>query len=199
MIRRRELFGAAAASVALVKSMQGSIAQAAEGVAKAKSPAQAAEAMDKLAKAGPRGADGRLVRLATLDLESQQDFTLALRLLHSKQIRAASTNAFEGIDPTTPLTVEQVRALIEKDPAINIAQKTWLANQQITWKTLQDHFHGNYDYYMTELEAGDKAGPGALVMSQVYARARGLYYLVVVSPVLSFARITATSGSATPG
>ena len=171
MIRRRELFGAAAASVALVKSMQGSIAQAAEGVAKAKSPAQAAEAMDKLAKAGPRGADGRLVRLATLDLESQQDFTLALRLLHSKQIRAASTTAFErvleaeGIDPTTPLTVEQVRALIEKDPAINIAQKTWLANQQITWKTLQDHFHGNYDYYMTELEAGDKAGPGALVMS----------------------------------
>ena len=45
------------------------------------------------------------------------------------------------------------------------ASKTWLINQQVTWKTLYDHFHGHYDYYMSELEAGDKAGPGALAMS----------------------------------
>jgi ubiquinone/menaquinone biosynthesis C-methylase UbiE len=164
MIGRRELFGAAAATLAMAKTLQGEVASAA-------SPAQAADAMQKLAGLSPRGADGRLLRLATLDLESQLDFTLGFRLLHSKQIRAASINAFErvleaeGIDPTTPLSADEVRLLAEKDPAINIANKTWLANQQVTWKTLQDHFHGNYDHYMSELEAGDKAGPGSLVLS----------------------------------
>jgi ubiquinone/menaquinone biosynthesis C-methylase UbiE len=164
MIGRRELFGAAAATLAMAKTLQGEVASAA-------SPAQAADAMEKLAGLSPRGADGRLLRLATLDLESQLDFTLGFRLLHSKQIRAASINAFErvleaeGIDPTTPLSAEEVRLLAEKDPAINIANKTWLANQQVTWKTLQDHFHGNYDHYMSELEAGDKSGPGSLVLA----------------------------------
>ena len=164
MIGRRGFFGAAAASVAMAKTLTGEVAKAA-------TPAQAADAMANLAGMSPRGAEGRLVRLATLDLESQQDFTLAFRLLHSKQIRASSISAFErvleaeGIDPTTPLTADQVRVLAEKDPAINIANKSWLANQQVTWKTLQDHFHGNFDRYMSELEAGDKAGPGALVLS----------------------------------
>jgi ubiquinone/menaquinone biosynthesis C-methylase UbiE len=164
MIGRRELFGAAAATLAMAKTLQADVAQAA-------SPAQAADAMQKLAGLGPRGADGRLLRLATLDLESQLDFTLGFRLLHSKQIRAASINAFErvleaeGIDPTTPLSADEVRLLAEKDPAINIANKTWLANQQITWKTLQDHFHGNYDHYMSQLEAGDRSGPGSLLLS----------------------------------
>ena len=171
MIRRRELFGIAAASLAVAKAAQGELAQAAGAVAKSTTPAQAANAMHELAGVTPRGADGRLKRLASLDLESQQDFTLGFRLLHQRQIRAASINAFErvleaeGIDPATPLSAEEVRALIARDPAINIANKTWLANQQVTWKTLQDHFHGNYDYYMSELEAGDKAGPGALVMA----------------------------------
>ncbi len=164
MIGRRELFGAAAATLAVARSLTGD-------VAKAGSPAQAADAMQKLASLGPRGADGRLLRLATLDLESQLDFTLGFRLLHRAQIRAASINAFErvleaeGIDPTTPLSADEVRVLAEKDPAINIANKSWLANQQVTWKTLQDHFKGNSDHYLSELEAGDKAGPGTLVLS----------------------------------
>ena len=161
---RREFFGAAAASAALATTLQGEIANAA-------SPAQAADAMQNLAAAQPRGFDGLMARLGTLDLESQQDFTLALRMLYSKQIRQASLNAFdrlleaEDIDPTTPMTVDQARALMEKDPAINIAAKTWLANQQVTWKTLMDHFHANADRYLSEMEAADKAGPGALALS----------------------------------
>ncbi len=164
MIGRRELFGAAAATVALGKTLQGEVAKAA-------TPAQAADAMQKLAVMQPRGADGRLLRLATLDLESQQDFTLGFRLMHSKQIRVASNNAFErlleaeGIDTTTPLTVDQVRELIVKDPAINIASRSWLANQVVTWKTLRDHYHKNADYYLSEMEAADKSGPGSLVLS----------------------------------
>jgi ubiquinone/menaquinone biosynthesis C-methylase UbiE len=171
MIRRRELFGVAAASLAAAKAMTGELAQAADAVAKSKSPAAAADAMQKLANVTPRGLDGRLVRLGTLDLESLQDFTLGFRLMQGKQIRVASNNAFErlleaeGLDATTPLTAQQVAALAEKDPAINIASKTWLANQQVTWKTLRDHFHANADRYMSELEAADKSGPGALVLS----------------------------------
>mgnify|MGYP000491110446 CR=1 FL=1 len=60
MIRRRELFGVAAASLAAAKVAQGELAQAAEAVAKSRSPAQAADAMQKLATVAPRGADGRL-------------------------------------------------------------------------------------------------------------------------------------------
>jgi ubiquinone/menaquinone biosynthesis C-methylase UbiE len=164
MIGRRELFGAAAATVALAKTLQGEVARAA-------SPAQAADAMHKLATVQPRGADGRLLRLGTLDLESQQDFTAGFRKMHARQVRTASLNAFdrlleaEGIDPATPLSVEQVRELIMKDPAINIASKTWLANQQLTWKTLKDHFHENADRYLSEMEAADKSGPGSLALA----------------------------------
>ena len=111
---------------------------------------------------------GRLVRLGTLDLESQQDFTLGFRLMHSKTLRTASNAAFErvlareGIDPLTPLTIEQVRALVATEPAINIASRAWLANQQVTWKTLRDHFHAHADEYLSEMEAADKSGPGTL-------------------------------------
>ncbi len=167
MIGRRELFGAAAATLAVARTLQGDVAKAAAVT----SPARAAEAVQELAIAQPRGADGRLLRLATLDLESQQDFTLGFRLMHGKAMRTMLVNIFdrllesEGIDPTTPLTVDQLRELIAKDPAINIASKTWLANQQVTWKTLADHYHKNADFYLTEMEAADKAGPGALVLS----------------------------------
>jgi ubiquinone/menaquinone biosynthesis C-methylase UbiE len=164
MIGRRELLGAAVATAASARTLQGDIASAA-------SPAQAAEAMQALAAVRPRGADGRLLRFASLDLESQQDFTLGFRRMHSRQIRIASIKAFErlleqqDIDPATPLTVDQVRELVTHDPAVNIATKTWLANQQLTWKTLHDHHHRNADYYLAQMEAADRAGPGSLVLA----------------------------------
>ena len=164
MIGRRELFGAAVATAAVARTLQGEIAKAA-------SPAQSAEAMQALAALHPRGADGRLLRLASLDLESQQDFTLGFRRMHSRQIRIASLNAFErlleaeGIDPTTPLTIDQARELLTKDPAVNIATKAWLTNQQLTWKTLHDHYHRHADHYLSEMETADKSGPGSLVLS----------------------------------
>ena len=171
MIGRRELFGAAAGAVALVHSLHGELARAADAVARSGSPAQAADAMGQLARVAPRGIDGRLVRLGTLDLESQQDFTMAFRRMQATQIRKASMAAFdrlleaEGIDPATPLSPDELRLLIMKDPAINIASKTWIANQQITWKTLHDYFHANADRYLSEMEAADRSGPGALVLA----------------------------------
>lgn len=162
MIGRRELFGATAGALVMSQTLQSEAVAAAAKLAPLTGPAKSYL---------PRGVDGRLARLATLDLESQQDFTLGFRLMHSKALRASSAAAFErvlereGIDPLTPLSAEDVRRLVETEPAINIASKAWLANQQVTWKTLQDHFHANADYYLSEMEAADKSGPGALELS----------------------------------
>lgn len=160
MIARRQFLGAAAAAVALVKT---STAQAAV--------ADAVGGLPALPAGLPRGADGRLARMATLDLESLQDFTLGFRLMHSKAIKKASMEAFdrllerEGIDPATPMSAQQVASLVELDPAITITSRSWLANQQITWKTLRDHFHQYSDHYLSEMEAADRAGPGTLELS----------------------------------
>ena len=158
---RRQLFSGAAASLAAVSALrsEGSFAASA---------AQREDAISKLASIAPRGSEGRLARLPTLDLESLQDFTLGFRVMQSKQLREASFAAFdrvlekEGLDPLTEISLEQCRELIQKDPVINIASKTWLANQQITWKTLLDHYHANEDRYLSELAAGDRSGPGKI-------------------------------------
>ena len=163
MIGRRELFGATAGALVMAQTLKADAAAAAEKL----KPYTAAPKGSYL----PRGTDGRLARLATLDLESHQDFTLGFRLMHSKALRAASAAAFErvlereGIDPLTPLTGEQVRQLVETEPGINIASRAWLANQQVTWKTLRDHFHANADAYLSEMEAADKSGPGTLELA----------------------------------
>ncbi|MCB1624577.1 MAG: class I SAM-dependent methyltransferase [Pseudomonadales bacterium] len=160
MIGRRTFFGAATASVAL-----GSLLKSQAAAAAAQAAGQIAGNYD------PRGMVGRLERLGTLDLESQQDFTEGFRLMHGKMIRKASNDALErvlarnGIDPTTPLTKEELIALVENEPAINIASKAWLANQQVTWKSLQDHFHRHADEYLSEMDAADRAGPGALELN----------------------------------
>jgi ubiquinone/menaquinone biosynthesis C-methylase UbiE len=171
MIGRRELLGATAASVAMASVLKSQVAQAA-------SPAQAAEAMQALAAVTPpasamksRGMEGRLVRLPSLDLESLHDFTYGFRRMHNKLLREASAHAFdrllerEGIDPTEMMDMAQLRTLLDKDPAILVANKTWLANQLMMWHFLRDHFHENADYYLSEMEAADKKGPGKLELA----------------------------------
>lgn len=158
MMNRRTLFGAATATMAFGSALKQQVAEA-------------SEVLNVNGNIEPRGADGRLERLATLDLESQQDFTLGFRLMQSKAIRKASDSMFQrvlqskGIDPTAQISVNELRALLEAEPAVNIAQKAWLANQQITWKTLRDHFHENADAYLAEMEAADKSGPGKLELN----------------------------------
>ena len=166
MMNRRSLFGVATASVALGSLVKSELAEAANVAALGGGTGPSAPGATDV-----RGYEGRLERLASLDLESQQDFTLGFRLMHNKAIRAASMSMFDrvlnskGIDPETPMTIEQVIALVQDEPAITMASKTWLANQQITWKTLQDYFHANADFYYTEMEAADKAGPGSLELN----------------------------------
>ena len=162
MIGRRDFFGATAGALVMSQALQSEARAAAANLAPLTGPAKSYL---------PRGVDGRIARLATLDLESLQDFTLGFRLMHSKALRASSAAAFErvlereGIDLLTPISAEDVRRLVDTEPAINIASKAWLANQQVTWKTLRDHFHAYADYYLSEMEAADKSGPGALELA----------------------------------
>ena len=163
MIGRRTLFGAATASVALASVLKTEAAEAAVRAAARAAPVSGDVEL--------RGADGRLERLGTLDLESQQDFTLGFRLMHSKKIRESSFKSFDrvlarnGMDPTTPISRQELIKLVENEPTINIAARTWLANQQVTWKTLQDYFHANADVYLSEMEAADRSGPGTLELN----------------------------------
>jgi hypothetical protein len=68
-----------------------------------------------------------------------------------------------------------LRKLVDTEPGINIASKSWLDNQYYMWKTLQLHLHENADAYLSEMEATDKVGPGMLEFAPkldipVYAR-----------------------------
>ena len=104
-MNRRNLFGVAAGSLTLINGLKAEDALAAATQAKTVKAGGMAHAKSGVA---PRGMSGRLVRLATLDLESQQDFTRGFRRLQSQKLRAASFAAFErvlepeGIDQSTP-------------------------------------------------------------------------------------------------
>ena len=115
-----------------------------------------------------RGSDGRLERLGTLELESQQDFTLGFRVFQAKKMRRTSAillrNATReaGYGRRDEMPYDVMLQIADANPMINMAQRAWLSNQQVTWKTLRDYFHANADMYLDEMEANDKTGPGVL-------------------------------------
>ena len=116
----------------------------------------------------PRGNIGKLERLANLDLESRQDFLTGFRvwsngpLGRAAQVRAEGIFKQEGIDPTADLSIEALREVLERDPVIGASMRYWISGQQISWKILQEEFHGKADTYLAELDAADKAGPGSV-------------------------------------
>ena len=163
MIDRRTLFGATAAV--------GSFIGATFGGRKAKA---ATNYTDKNRKPEGdiemRGSKGRLERLPELDLESKHDFVSGFRRFHGKFNRVANTrieNIFteNGLDPKGEYTMEKVLGLIEDDLIVQTSGRTWLSNQQITWKILQDYFHDNADKYIAEMEEADNVGPGKLELN----------------------------------
>jgi ubiquinone/menaquinone biosynthesis C-methylase UbiE len=162
MMNRRTLFSGTAASMAIGSLIRTRAAEAAEG---------AKELVKEAKDMNFRGKDGRLQLLGSLDLESQQDFSYGVRVMHAKKIRTTAQTMFlrtlarKGVDPETPVTVGEVMKLVEDDQGINIAQKTWLWNQHIMWKGLQDYFHANADFYLAEMEAADRSGPGTLELN----------------------------------
>ncbi len=119
----------------------------------------------------PRGNIGKLERLATLDLESRQDFLTGFRvwsngpLGRAAQVRAGEIFKARGIDPNSDISVEALRKVLEGDPIIGASMRYWISGQQVSWKLLQDEFHGNADAYLAELNAADQAGPGSVKLN----------------------------------
>ena len=119
----------------------------------------------------PRGADGRMERLGTQELESQLDFNAGFRLFQKRKMRRLTSRLLNdalieaGIDPRGTFTYKQILEVADSNPMINLAHRAWMANQQAGWKRLQDYFHANTDMYLSEMEANDKVGPGTLELS----------------------------------
>lgn len=156
MMNRRTLFGTAAGAAAM------------SAFAKERAAFAAAGAVNDVEL---RGSIGRLERPGTLELESQQDFTLGFRVFQAQKMRRTSARLLndalveQGIDPKKSMTYDEMLNIADTNPMINMAQRAWLSNQQVTWKTLQDYFHANADMYLDEMEANDKVGPGTLELS----------------------------------
>ncbi|MSO97626.1 MAG: class I SAM-dependent methyltransferase [Rhodospirillaceae bacterium] len=118
-----------------------------------------------------RGTEGRLVRLPKLDLESNDTFLTTIRswanggLQRAARSRATALMREHGLDPAMTAPREQIIALMENDPLIMGQAQLWLRNQQLMWKTLRDEFYSRADFYLSEMEAADKAGPGVLELN----------------------------------
>jgi len=119
----------------------------------------------------PRGTDDRLERLPTLDLESQQDFLTGFRSWGGsgfRRIAGKRTQALfeaKGLDPNDDPSLETVLDILGDDPVMGANVRTWVSNQLLTWKTIQDYVHANADTYLAEMEATDNIGPGTLELN----------------------------------
>ncbi|MCB2107987.1 MAG: class I SAM-dependent methyltransferase [Rhodobacteraceae bacterium] len=151
---RRSLFGATAAAA---------------GTAFAGREAEAK--LPKGTDVEPRGTNGILERLPTLDLESNEEFLMSFRMwVNGPLNRAAMRRANEiikakGRDPKAEMDMAEAVELLKDDPTIAVRNHTWSRCQQLTFNNLRREFHGSYDAYMTEMEAADNAGPGTLELN----------------------------------
>ncbi len=113
-----------------------------------------------------RGTVGRLERLGSLELESQQDFLTNFRSWINGDFRVAAGKRADaivkagGLDPKAEVDYKTAAALFEKDPITMGYVRAWVSNQQQTWSTIQNYFHENADQYYAEMEAAEKTGPG---------------------------------------
>ena len=165
MMDRREVLNMAALGAATAVTGAGSLL--ASGVARATTP----NVVPAGAAFAPRGVDGRHTRLGAFDVESRQEFTKGFRAMHRRRIRAAAYEALdrlldrEGIDPTLEVEMGTLLRLIDGEPGINLSTQTWIANQRVTWKNLQDYYHAHADQLLSEMEAADRHGPGTLELA----------------------------------
>ena len=119
----------------------------------------------------PRGTDGILERLPSLDLESYDEFSTSTRvwitsdLARAAERRAAQILRANGINPRDDVPFETAVELLADDPIIAFHGSSWQRLQHHMWKQLRREFYDNYDEYLSEMEAADKAGPGVLELN----------------------------------
>lgn len=116
----------------------------------------------------PRGTDGRMERLPSLDLESQQDFLTGMRFYTMRGFRPVTLKRVDelfrakGLDPYGDPSMETIHEVVKDDLVIGSSIRSWVDIQSLTWSTIRDWLHQDADTYLAELEAADKAGPGTL-------------------------------------
>jgi SAM-dependent methyltransferase len=117
-----------------------------------------------------RGNNGRFERIPDLDLESKADFVTGFRKFHSRfrkpvLARTHKILAANDLDPKAKLTMEETLKLVKDDHLVQTSGRTWISNQEITWKIFQDYYHEHADEYLAEMEAADNDGPGRLELN----------------------------------
>ena len=120
----------------------------------------------------PRGTRGRLERLAKLDLESRDDFLTGFRVWGSKKFFPAAAKRFNKIlednnidSKSGDTSLDKVFPLVEKDHIIGTAHRFRTGVHDIMHRNFDAEFKDNADYYLTEMEGFDAAGPGELILN----------------------------------
>ena len=162
MLDRRSLFAATAAVGSFVgAAFSGRKASAATYTSKNLSPA---------GDINKRGTKGRFERIPDLDLESKHDFVTGFRQFQQRfspivRARIEKTLEANGLKANAQLTMEETMELVEDDLLVQTSGRTWVSNQQITWKIIRDYYHEHADEYLAEMEAADNDGPGTLELN----------------------------------
>jgi len=118
----------------------------------------------------PRGSDGRLERLPTLDLESRHDFICGVNKFANAELRAASRARIgtlakrAGLDPKAAVAPADALKLFGTDPAVRIRDRVWHSAHNYEHDILDLAFHSDGDAYLAEMEAYDTRGPGKLIL-----------------------------------
>ena len=119
----------------------------------------------------PRGTDGILERLPNLNLEAYDEMSTSTRTWISEEMgraaqrRAAQILRANGINPNDEVSLETAIELLADDPVIMFHGFSWQRLQRHMWHELYREFHGNFDAYMSEMEAADNASPGVLELN----------------------------------
>ncbi len=113
----------------------------------------------------PRGRFGRMERLPTLDLESRQNFLRSFRTFVNVSLsRSAAERGNEVLrENDLPIDREipesQAIELFKDEPLMQMVSRAWLSAQEQTWGGLKQHYEGEMDKYLAEMEAVDDYGP----------------------------------------
>ncbi len=162
MLNRRSLFAAMGA--------MGSLVGAAFTSRRAQAGTYTSTNLSPRGDMAPRGSNGRFERIPDLDLESKYDFVTGFRKFQNRfsplvRDRVEKIMAERGMDPQTPVTMAQAVELVKDDMLVQTSGRTWISNQQVTWKIFQDYYHEHAEEYLAEMEAADNDGPGTVELN----------------------------------
>ena len=122
-----------------------------------------------------RGREGRLIRLPSVDVTSNQAFLTEVRtwvqsapdgLFRAARARAVEVLKENGLEPDAEIPLQQVAEMMERDTTLMAAARAWLAIQELTWAGVKQLFDSHQDVYLSELRGAEGKGPGSLELNR---------------------------------